>query len=257
VKHGNKTGRNALHWAARNGRCAVVRELLKAGGDPFACSKSGENGLHWCLWGWGSSGGPEKSESKQAEAEKEDQEEDPGDHEAVASLLVSKGLDVDSVNHHNCSCVHWAAANGSYAACQWLLAHKADLSVLNKSGHGAVNRAAWEGNAELVAWLVQDQGLRWQLLYRDDEARTPVDLARMAGHASLADYMQREAESLQAVLDASEATPEVAARFPQPRLACTRCKSACFFTQNKLESHEKECNVGLNQHANAAESFAQ
>jgi len=85
----------------------------------------------------------------------------------------------------------WAATSGGVAECEWLRKRGADFTVLNDWGHGAMAKAAWRGNLELLDWLwenvVPARGQIWQ---KDADGRCPVDLAQAKGHVEAVAWLR-------------------------------------------------------------------
>ena len=99
------------------------------------------------------------------------------------------GVDHHALNRWGCSAVHWAASAGDVAMCRWLLERGLDFSLRNQQGHCGLCKAAWNGHAGLVEWMlgaeVPNVGAR-QLLARDRSGISPAELARLNGFAGLA-----------------------------------------------------------------------
>ena len=169
----NKKERTALMQAAKGGHVAVVRWLLEEGGaDPHRVMKDGSRVFDWAVMG--------------------------GSTDVMDYLAGHPQIDIHARNLHECTAVHWATATGNVKVCQWLYARGFDFHAINKSKHSALNQAAWKGHRELLEWLLlapDGPGLTGQLSLQDHGGLTVMQLARLAGHMVLADWLQAVADT--------------------------------------------------------------
>ncbi|CAM9932164.1 unnamed protein product, partial [Ectocarpus sp. 13 AM-2016] len=202
---GRGEGRTSLHWAARGGHEEVCRLLLETprpvdtaaaisvvgggdgtfvspGGDrtfvsPDVTAAEGTTPLHWACW---------------------------GAHLATCRLLFERGADHRSVNAYGCNVAHWCGLSGDVDVCRWLSrrveeggAGGLDWAKTNLQGHTICHKAALKGHRGLLEWLAVQTtssagggggGPRrgWG---KDEGGYTPEDVARLAGHVDLADWI--------------------------------------------------------------------
>jgi ankyrin repeat protein len=154
-----KSGRTALHWAARHGHLETVRWLLERAALPAdGATKDGTTPLQLAAW---------------------------GGHARACALLEAAGADVHATNRWACSAAHFAALAGRQGVCEWLCARGASLGVRNAQGHDALHKAAYGGHRELCRWLC-DAPARLAPARVDARGQTAADLARKAGFVELA-----------------------------------------------------------------------
>lgn len=168
-----KDGRTALHWAARNGHVHVCRWLVAKGVSPDVATHDGTVPLHWAVW------------QRQV---------------GVCEYLLEAGADLHVKNSFGCNASQWAAqtAEDSPAMCEWLQAHGLDIGVLNCNGHSALHKAAVKGNSRICEWLLSEGGLGLCHLAADGDGNTPALMARLDGHARLAEALDAAANQLAA-----------------------------------------------------------
>ena len=179
VVKGRRDGRNALHWAARNGHTHVCKWLVSRGVGVDAPTKDGTTALHWTVW---------------------------QNHLDTARWLVSAGADTHAVNSFGCTAVHWAALAGSTDAMRWLVTLGLDVASQNVQGHSALQKAAFKGHTHLVEWLLRlphagsshsaspggDGGAPLppaEAGRLDHGGYSAINMARLAGHFALAERL--------------------------------------------------------------------
>jgi ankyrin repeat protein len=147
-----RDGRNALHWAARNGRGDMIKFLVtQAGFEVDQAAFDGTTALMFSVF---------------------------GAHHEAAALLVALGAQTTLRNSWDCDLACWIAISKSrdraavVATAAWIEAvlGAGCFARSQKEGRTALHKAAYSGQEALVNWL-DDRGLI------DGTARARVDLA--------------------------------------------------------------------------------
>lgn len=73
--------------------------------------------------------------------------------------------------------------------CDWLLARGADFELLNNWGHGVLVKSAWKGHLEVLRWLFAHVDIRRQLYLLNPAGQSPVELAELAEHGAVRDFL--------------------------------------------------------------------
>jgi len=151
----------ALAGAAEGGHVELVQKLLDSDADPNAPDSSGSTALHWAAWG-GYAQALNMMCDEKNNAEKNGTAE-TGTHSrlsltsryhgSVIQLLVEKGATIDAQNHQGCTPLHWVSGAGSAEMVQCLLDRDADVTVEDKSGRTAIDRAVKSGDAFVIKQL--------------------------------------------------------------------------------------------------------
>jgi ankyrin repeat protein len=138
-----------LAGAAEGGHVELVQKLLDSDADPTALDSSGSTALHWAAWGGHAEAGNMMRDEKN-NVEKNGTAE-TGTHSqlsltsrchgSVIQLLLEKGAAIDAQNGQGCTPLHWVSGAGSAKMIQCLLDHNADVTVEDKSGRTAIDRA--------------------------------------------------------------------------------------------------------------------
>ena len=83
---------------------------------------------------------------------------------------------------------------GGLEISQWLYTQGADFGALNHWGHGVVNKAAWRGHNNLLAWLFANLGkaVHQPLFLQDFAGFVPIELAEQAGHAGTVELLAQQ-----------------------------------------------------------------
>ena len=161
----SRFGRNALWWAAKDGRVEDVERLLAAGDDPNAPDIDGDNALHAAVrWG----------------------------RAAVVEVLLSHRADPNARGLYGMTPLQIAVSEGQSDTAGALLRHGADPNARDLFGKSALHDAAAHGSAELVALLLEYGG---DPAAADDGGRTPLDLAKEAGDERLVKAMMSHRQS--------------------------------------------------------------
>eukprot|EP00924_Labyrinthula_sp_SR-Ha-C_P014043 augustus_masked-scaffold_56-processed-gene-0.6-mRNA-1 protein AED:0.46 eAED:0.46 QI:0/0/0/0.5/1/1/2/0/894 len=127
VNSKNKTGRTALHWAARNGKLEACKLLVSLGADVQYKTLDGITSVSWAVWS--------------------------GDIPTVR-YLISKGGNYKQVNRWGCDLTHWASANGSVQLVKYLESLGLSFQRKNNQGHDGLMKAGWNGHLPLVKYLL-------------------------------------------------------------------------------------------------------
>jgi ankyrin repeat protein len=182
-----RDGRNALHWAARNGRREMIEFLVtQAGFEVDQAAFDGTTALMYSVF---------------------------GAHHEAAALLVALGAQPALRNSWDCDLACWIAISKSRdraavaATAAWVEAMLGTgcFARSQKEGRTALHKAAYSGQEALVNWL-DDRGLidsaaRARI---DLAGQTASDLARLAGLDQLA---LRLSPCLPPILPAPQALP--------------------------------------------------
>lgn len=137
-------------WAAWQGHTDVCRFLVAAGADATAANSYGCTAAMWACQGTHDGSGSGSSGGAKAEAL------------ALHRYLLGLGLDFSRMNANGQGCLHKAAQRGCTAVCEWLLSSEVALD-----------------DASVVAMLGPNSA----------EGSRPSALARYAGHAALAEWL--------------------------------------------------------------------
>ncbi|KAF8692213.1 hypothetical protein HU200_039816 [Digitaria exilis] len=164
----------SVHFAAVGGDARVLRYLLDHGGDPAVPDGKGSMPLHDAAE-QGVVGGPVFFVP-------------PGHYEAVR-LLLSKGVDVDPVNHRGTP-LHLAAAKDRDQVVKILLEHGADagadVNFISPSGLTVLMKAADDGLTDMVKFLLQSGA---DPNIADEDGKIPIMFAAVHGHRELVEIL--------------------------------------------------------------------
>lgn len=143
--------------------------------DPNISVADGTTAMHWACW---------------------------GAHLSTCKLLLKRGADHRLVNAYGCNMAHWCGLSGDVEVCRWLAspaedggAGGLDWGQANRQGHTICHKAALKGHRGLLKWLKQktQEGVVPESAWgRDDGSYLPRDVARLAGHVDLADWLQSD-----------------------------------------------------------------
>mmetsp|Transcript_27512 Transcript_27512/g.72324 ORF Transcript_27512/g.72324 Transcript_27512/m.72324 type:complete len:1369 (+) Transcript_27512:1-4107(+) len=190
-------GRTALHWAVQLGHTEMVAKLLKAGGGRLNSigDANGWTPLHYAV------------HEKYADVVKE--------------ILSHRGVQ-DSEDAHGQSALTLAVTAGNAELTAMLAMYsRASLHVADATGNTPLHRAAYDGNSEVVAKLIEANAPldamaadQTPLMYAcerghtgiidslvtagadvaiaDDEGRTCLHVASMSGHAVICTFLVTE-----------------------------------------------------------------
>jgi ankyrin repeat protein len=121
-------------------------------------------------------------------------------HAGAVRALIAAGADVKALDHHpetpfqqqytdGWTPLHLAALAGKTATAAILLEKGADVNAVDQRGeHIPLHFAAWSGNADLVTLLLARKAHRDA---KDDQNRTPLDLAKERGHTAVIKLLKR------------------------------------------------------------------
>ena len=147
--------RATLADAAERRDSALVRTLLKGGGDVNGTQVDGTTALHWAAYN-------------------EDVE--------TASLLVKAGANVNAANRYGVPPLALACINGNAAVVKLLLAAGADANATMKGGETVLMMATRSGNVDAVTALLAS-GARHDA--RERRGQTALMWAADEGHAAV------------------------------------------------------------------------
>jgi ankyrin repeat domain-containing protein 50 len=152
-------GRTALHWAAKNGHEAVVQLLLEIVGNAGVrdTDKDGSKALHWAA---------------------------RSGHEEVVRLLLEANADVNAEDNDGWTALHWAAKNRHEEVVRLLLEDKANVNAKDNDGWAALHWAAKNGHEAVVQLLLKAKA---DVNARDraDNKRTALHWAAKNGHETI------------------------------------------------------------------------
>lgn len=122
-----RNGQTLLHWAAMQGRAALVQRLLNLGADARAKDRSGSESIHL--------------------AARNSQKE-------TVELLLQAGADVNSHNGTGSTCLHLAAEAGDADLARFLLDHDASIDARANGELTPLHAAAARPTAAVVELLL-------------------------------------------------------------------------------------------------------
>jgi ankyrin repeat protein len=160
-----RSGRTAVHWAARNGHTALLEMLAdryKGAVDLDVATFDGTTPFQLAVW---------------------------AGHKEVCEMLLRRGVCTPGhVNSYGCNALHFACIAGREDMCRWLHGDACNVSawVVQRQGHTALHKAAWAGSHAICKWLQEEVGLDRECVQQDVKGHTAADIARIAGHAGLA-----------------------------------------------------------------------
>lgn len=179
--------RGTLHEVAMKGFASMVGPLIRAGADPMARDRSGQNTLDLALdYKNGNvvaallGDGMHLKESGRAANEAMESATMRGQTE-IARILIESGLDITKPTPAGSTYLHDAALKGQKKMAQLLVEHGALVDSRNSTGGTPLHDAALGGNADVIGLLL-DHGAAVDA--RDnDEGATPLMLAASLGRS--------------------------------------------------------------------------
>lgn len=147
----------ALHYAAFNGRAAVVRILVRAGADVTLQDEEERTALVLASM---------------------------GGHASIVEMLIGKGAPIECPNRWQQTPVMVAAMEGRTECVELLVEAGANVEAVDARGCRALLKAAEYGHAGAAAILVQQGGARLDV--RNDKMQTPLIACARKGHADAA-----------------------------------------------------------------------
>ncbi|TVU06259.1 hypothetical protein EJB05_49461 [Eragrostis curvula] len=201
-------GRNALHCAAGKGHLDICRFLVEelgldvnstADGSGtsvhFAAVGGDERALGYLLDHGGDPGAPDAKGSTPLHDAAEQ-----GHCEAVR-LLLSKGVDVDPVNHRGTP-LHLAAAKDRDQVVKILLEHDADAGAdanfMSPSGPSILMEAVDDGLTDMVKFLLESGA---DPNIADEDGKIPIMCAAVHGHRELVEILFPKTKPIPSVPD--------------------------------------------------------
>ncbi len=101
----------------------------------------------------------------------------------IASILISAGADVNSVNYAGDRPLHIACLHGYKEMAELLVSGGADINSVNYSGERPLHKASPEGHKDTVEFLLARGA---EINVKDDYDRTPLEMAISEGHGEIA-----------------------------------------------------------------------
>jgi len=154
-----KNGSTPLMFAAQSGHLEVCKLLLAAGADQLATNETGWSAMHWAA--------------------------DAGKTEIVQLFSVHKQLICSNAND-GCTPLMFAAYGGHVGAYEALLKVGADPLATNKNGSSAMHFAAWTGKAEIIARLLPHTQL---IDIKNKNGKTALLLAAQYSHVKVCELL--------------------------------------------------------------------
>eukprot|EP00429_Kryptoperidinium_foliaceum_P136192 CAMPEP_0176270844 /NCGR_PEP_ID=MMETSP0121_2-20121125/44905_1 /TAXON_ID=160619 /ORGANISM="Kryptoperidinium foliaceum, Strain CCMP 1326" /LENGTH=138 /DNA_ID=CAMNT_0017610993 /DNA_START=105 /DNA_END=521 /DNA_ORIENTATION=+ len=109
-------------------------------------------------------------------------------HLEIVSLLLELRVEVNQAARDSRTALISAASTGHGRVVLHLLVARADIHLAKRTGASPLHVAAWAGHA-VVARLLCANGAQKTAIMRDGRT-TPIDLARVAGNALVAEVLQ-------------------------------------------------------------------
>lgn len=167
--------RTALHLAVLSDQPEMLKDLLKAGANPFSRDLNGETPLHIaCASGFITC------------------------VKTLVTLITffnrSSVIEPDVKNYKGFSCLHLAAANGHCEIVSFMIRHfNADVNVGDGcSGRTVLHHAADAGDARMVQFLLQEFSHCLNVhAVAHDKRTTPLALAEGRGFGDIAEWLER------------------------------------------------------------------
>ena len=147
----------ALHYAAFNGRAAIVRILVRAGADVTLQDEEERTALVLASM---------------------------GGHASIVEMLIGNGAPIECPNRWQQTPVTVAAMEGRTECVELLVGAGANVEAVDARGCRALLKAAEYGHAGAAAILVQQGGARSDV--RNDKMQTPLIACARNGHADAA-----------------------------------------------------------------------
>ncbi|XP_059170532.1 uncharacterized protein LOC131952064 isoform X1 [Physella acuta] len=199
-------GHTPVHWACLGGHTAILRYMIenKVPIDEPSSNDLGAKPIHWaCVNG----------------------------HIAIVDILTQAGVDLDSVDHKNCTPLIVAAQYGQTMLAGYLMGKGARLQLTDKDGDNALHWAAFKGHNELMRLLIysgfnprQKDNFGQTALHLacingnltavrelceqdgveidipDNNGKTPLQLALGRKHDAIVSYLKNEVQSRNSIL---------------------------------------------------------
>lgn len=125
---------------------------------------------------------------------------------AAGGLLVECDADVNVVDGNGNTPLMLAGIHDKRLVASMLLWGGADRAMTNKKGNTALHEAAAAG-AKDVAWLIVENGGDHTVNMKNQDGKTPLDLARLSGNEELVAMLEETAKE---VGQGQEANPAAA-----------------------------------------------
>ena len=189
----------ALHFAAQNGSCELIKYFIEKGADPLFKTKGGQNCLHIAA----GNGNFELCKTLINEINSDVDIADDngrtalhcsahsGNHE-LFRFFADKGTDIFLKTKDGLNCLHIASVSGNLNLCKTLITkYKFDVYNTDNRGWAAVHYAAQNGNYELVNFFA-DKGTDVLLKTKQGVNCFHISLFSSHGHLNLCKKLKQK-----------------------------------------------------------------
>lgn len=198
VNKANSQGMAALHLAAESGRAEITKQLLERGADVAARDSYGFTPLMVAAY---------YMAGELVERQGDWYKVVRHDNQEVAALLIEAGAEIDARTEDGASAVFFAAAEGQIDVVDLLVAEGADVESPMQNGMTPLHAAA--AGARLLEFEVQGDEQKRSYVEntavvetllargadpaaRDQEGRTPLDLAEKTDSTTVLDLLRSQ-----------------------------------------------------------------
>ncbi len=154
INHQNKEGISALTQAVRNNTTDVIRQLLANGADVKVTDRNGNSlGFHLV-----------------------DTYRDEDDFKSRADILIASGLDMTVMEAGKTTLLHHAVKKQDTALLKLLLSYGIDINTVDENNETALHKAAMQAKDEHILRFLVEAGAKTDIATAFDEY--PYDLAK-------------------------------------------------------------------------------
>ena len=164
----SRSGRTAVHWAARNGRLILLEKMLRMYPDHVDLNvETFDGSTPFDLAAYAG-------------------------HLSTLEWLFAHNVNANHKNNFGCNALFFACIGSQLDACVYLReVCGVDAFVVQNQGHTALHKAAYAGSRDICDWLMLKVGLDKTAVAQDAKGHTAVDLARIRGFEDLAVHLAR------------------------------------------------------------------